>query len=139
MVKYIDNTTEHEVCYRDSPGKEQEVADNTSQWSHDNKTKDKLGNFSQEHLNIPNLIINGAVIKHVSTSKMLGVYISAYLTWGVHIKEIHKRASQKLYFLILLRRSGALAEDLYEIFTYIMWHIIEYACSVWHTWLTKTI
>ncbi len=48
-------------------------------------------NFSQEHLNIPNLIIDGAVIEHVSTSKLLGVYISDDLTWDVHIKEIHKR------------------------------------------------
>ncbi len=75
-------------------------------------------NFSQEHLNIPNLIFDGSVIEHVPTSKLLGVYISDDLTWGVHIKEIHKRASQKLYFLILLRRSGASAEDLYEMFTY---------------------
>ncbi len=74
----------------------QEVADNTSQWSHDNKmsansikTKDMIVNFSQEHLNIPNLIIDGAVVERVSTSKLLGVYISDDLTWGVHIKEIH--------------------------------------------------
>ncbi len=66
------------------------------------KTKDMIVNFSQEHLNIPNLIIDGAVIQRVSTSKLLGVYISDDLTWDVHIKEIHKRASQKLYFLILL-------------------------------------
>ncbi len=75
-------------------------------------------NLSQEHLNTANLIIHGAVIEHVSTSKLLGVYISDDLTSGVHIKEIHKRASQKLYFLILLRRSGVSAEDLFEIFIY---------------------
>ncbi len=87
MVKYVDDTTEHEVCYHDSPEKMQEVADNTSQWSHDNKisvnpikTKDMIVNFSQEHLNIPNLIIDGAVIEHVSTSKLLRVYISDDLT-----------------------------------------------------------
>jgi hypothetical protein len=65
------------------------------------------------------------------------VYISDDLTWGVHIKEIHKKASQKLYFLILLRRSGASAKDLYEIFTYRIRPIIEYAFPVWHTRLTK--
>ncbi len=82
MFKYVDDTTEHDVCHRDSPGNMQEVTDNTSQWSHGNKmsanpikTKDMIVNFSQEHLNIPNLIIDGAVIEHVSTSKLLGVYI----------------------------------------------------------------
>ncbi len=42
-------------------------------------------NFSQEHLNVPNLIIDDAVIERVSTSKLLGVYISDDLTWGVYI------------------------------------------------------
>ena len=65
------------------------------------------------------------------------MYISDDLTWGVHIKEIHKRASKKLYFLILLRRSGASAKDLYEIFTHRIRPIIEYACPVWHTMLTN--
>ncbi len=98
----------------------QQVAGNTSQWSHDNKmsantikTEDMIVNFSQEHLNIPNLIIDVAVIERVSTSKLL-----YDLTWDVHIKDIHKRASEKLYFLILLHRSGASADDLCEIFTY---------------------
>ncbi len=91
MVKYVDDTTEHEVCHCDNPGKMQQVANNTSQWSHDNhmsanpiKTKDMIVNFSQEHLNIPNLVIDGAVIEHVSTSKLLGVYISDDLTWDGH-------------------------------------------------------
>ncbi len=144
MVKYVDDTTEHEVCHSDSPVKMQEVADNFSQWSHDNKmsanpikTKDMIVNLSQEHLNIPNLIIDGAVIEHVSKSKLLWVYISDDLTWWVHIKEIHKRAYQKLYFLILLHRSGA--EDLDEIFTYRIRPIVEYACPVWHTRLTKKL
>ncbi len=65
----------------------QEVANNTSQWSHDNKmsanpikTKDMIVNFSQEHLNIPNLIIDGGVIKRVSTSQLLGHFkISAVI------------------------------------------------------------
>ncbi len=144
MVKYVDATTEHEACHHDSAGKMQEVADNISQWSHDNKmsanlmkTKDMIVKFSQEHLNIPNLIIDGAVIEHASTSKLLGVYISDYLTWSVNIKEIHKRSSQKLYFRILLCRYGASAEDIYECFTYRIRPIVEYACPVSPTRLTK--
>ncbi len=73
---YTLSYTEHEVCHYGRPGKMQEMADNTSQWSHDNKmsanpinTKDMTVNFSQEHLNIPNLIIDCAVIEHVSPSK----------------------------------------------------------------------
>ncbi len=93
-------------------------------------------NFSQKHLNIPNLIIDGAVIEYISTSKLLRVYISDDQTWGVHIKEIHKSAGQKLYFLIPLRKSGASAVDIYEIFIYRIRPLVEYACPVWHTRLT---
>ncbi len=110
MVKYVDDTTEHEVCHRDSPKKMQELVDNTSQWSHDHKmsantinTKDMIVNFSLEHLNTPNIIIDGSVIEHVSTSKLLGVYILDDLTWGVHIKEIKKelvRSYTSLYYFI---------------------------------------
>ncbi len=69
-----------------------------------------------------------AVIEHVSKSNMLGVYIADDLTCDVHITEIHKRAGQKLYFLILLRTSVVSAEDLqlYEIFTYRIRPIVEY-------------
>ncbi len=93
MVKYVDNMTQYEFCRCDSLGKMQEVTDNIRQWSHDNKmsanpikTKDMIVNFSQEHLNIPNLIIDGAF-----TSKQLGVYISDNLTWNVHMNEIQQK------------------------------------------------
>ncbi len=73
-------------------------------------SKDMIVNFSQKHLNIANLVIDGAVIEHVSTSKLLGIYISDDLT----CKETQKRASQKLYFFILLHRSAASHEDLWN-------------------------
>ena len=64
MVKYVDDTTEYEVCHHDSPGQMQDVVNNTSQWSQDNKmaanptkTKEMIINFSRDPPNIPNLII----------------------------------------------------------------------------------
>ncbi len=47
-IKYVDDTTEHEVCHRDSPGNMQEVDDNTSQWSHDNKMSSKANPFEDQ-------------------------------------------------------------------------------------------
>ncbi len=48
-----------------------------------------------------------------------------------------QKASQKLYFLILLDIFGVSVADLYDIFTYKIMPIVEYACHVWHTMLTK--
>ncbi len=39
--------------------------------------------------------------------------------------------------IILFRRSGASAEDLYDIFTYRIRPIVEYAYPVWHTRLIQ--
>lgn len=41
----------------------------------------------------------------VENVKLLGFNISSNLTWNVHIKEIVKKASKRLYFLIQLKRA----------------------------------
>ncbi len=94
VVEYVDNITEHEVCQHKSLWKMLEVLLITPASGHiiigglqsPKKIKDMIIIFSQEHLSIPNIIIVGEVIEHVSTSRLLGLCLS----WGVHFKEIHK-------------------------------------------------
>ncbi len=99
--------------------------------------------FSQEHINIPNLIIDGAVIEHVSTSKLLGVYISDDLTWHVRIKEIHKGLvgshTSSYYSTHLehqLKTSMKFSHIELETLGLIR-PIAEYACPILHTRLIK--
>ena len=52
-------------------------------------------------------------------------------------KEITTKSSQRLYFIILLKRAGIDPYHLINIYTSIVRSILEYACQVWYTSLTK--
>ena len=51
------------------------------------------------------LCIYSDVIEVVDSVKLLGLNISSDLTWEIHINEIVKKASKRLYFLVQLKRA----------------------------------
>ena len=51
------------------------------------------------------LCIYSDVIEVVDSVKLLGLNISSDLTWKIHINEIVKKASKRLYFLVQLKRA----------------------------------
>ena len=57
-------------------------------------------------------------------------------TRSIHIDDITTKASQRLYFIILLKRAGIEPHHLVKIYTTIIRSVIEYACQVRHTSLT---
>ena len=63
--------------------------------------------------------------------------LSEDLKWQSHIDEITTKASQRLYFIILLKRAGIDPHHLINIYTSIVRSVLEYACQVWHTSLPK--
>ena len=48
----------------------------------------------------------GVVVEHVSSFKLLGVYIAEDLTWAVHCDLVVKRANRRLYVLRPIRNCG---------------------------------
>ena len=52
----------------------------------------------------------GVVIERVKSFKLLGVYISEDLTWGVHCDYIIKKANRRLYALRTLTNEVRLAD-----------------------------
>ncbi len=81
--------------------------------------------------------MNGTQIERVHHSKLLGVIISDDLKWGAHILYINSRAGKRLYYLRELKRSGVLQSDLVHIYLTLVRPVVEYACQVWSTRLTK--
>ncbi len=63
------------------------------------------------------LTVNGnllsSVVKH---AKILGLNLSSDLQWNVHIGEIIRKANKRMYFLILLKRSGVPTADIRNFF-----------------------
>ena len=100
------------------------------------KTNEMRICFKTETQDIPPITINDIQIEQVHSVRLLGVIISQDLTWQLHIDDITTKASQRLYFIILLKCAGIEPHHLVKIYTTIIRSVIEYACQVWHTSLT---
>ena len=59
------------------------------------------------------------------------------LKWDLHVEYIHKKASKRLYFLRRLKRSGLSCDELIVLYVSMIRSVLEYACPVWSTCLTK--
>ena len=145
LYKYVDDSTIFEVCTEGCVSMLQESLDIASQWTKDNdmklnttKTHELLIDFSRHEQNArltENLMIDEAVVERVNQAKILGVTISADLTWNAHVDTIISRACKRLYMLYQLKRSGVSQHDLVRIYLAIIRPVLEYACPVWSTCL----
>ena len=100
------------------------------------KTKEMLvGTVSRDPP--PPLMLGGATVDRVTTFKLLGVHVSDDLRWQQHVDAISSKAASRLWFLRQLKRSGAPIEDLLCFYKTVVRPVLEYACPVWHSSLTK--
>jgi len=102
-----------------------------------NKTKEMVIHFGRTGVDITPVLINNTVVEQVTSFKLLGCIINNRLSWNGHVDSIYSKASQKLYFLCLLRRAGVEPQDIVRVFTSTIRAILEYACAAWHTCLTS--
>lgn len=119
--------------------------DEISEWSLVNnmklnptKTKELYINFAKNATAVTPLTMNDCEIEQVPCAKLLGLHIAANLKWNYHVDQMLKKASQRLYFLGQLRRSGASTKHLITTYKTLIRPVSEYACEAWHPGLTKT-
>ena len=77
------------------------------------------------------------VIERVYSFKLLGVVIEHNLKWNAHVDLICTKASTRLHFLKVIKRSSLSREDLLYFYSSVIRPVLEYACPAWHTSLTK--
>jgi hypothetical protein len=144
--KFVDDTLSWEVCQQPlaENSRFQLVADNVTTWTDINhmqlnvtKTKEMTIDFSRGGTDPPSIVMNGQALEKVDSAKVLGVILSDDLSWDKHVDHIVSKASQRIYFLCLLRRVGASVEDMLTLFKSSVRSGLEYACAVWHTSLTQ--
>ena len=142
-VKYMDDATITEIRLKSKGSELQISADEVCSWSATNhlgintdKTKEMLFSFGNPP-DIQPLVMNGVEIERVHKTKLLGVMITDDLKWDLHIEYIHKKASKRLYFLRRLKRSGLSCDELLIMYISMIRSVLEYACPVWSTCLTK--
>ena len=145
MAKYVDDTSLWEICsITGNDSKLQSAANEVLRWSSENnmalnteKTKTMVITFSKSEARFDPINIRGNVIENVDHFKLLGLHINDKLTWDNHVTFICKKASQRLYFITLLKRAGVLESDLITIYCSIVRSIMEYVAVIWHPGLTK--
>ena len=136
------NDNDETVFWWRKPEYPEETTDLYGKWSQQNdmkinasKTHEQLINFSRngEQARIPPITMNGEQIERTDSAKILGVTISADLTWNAHVNNTVSKASKRLYMLYQLKRAGVDQRDLVRIYMSVIRPVLEYAAPVWST------
>ena len=142
--KYVDDISISECIPAQGCSSLQSDLDEIQQWASRNdmmlnekKCKEMTVNFLRQSPVITSLSIDGQSLDQVLSFKVLGVTLNHRLKWDAHVEVTVKKASKRLYILRVLRRSGVPPSDLLLIYISLVRSVLEYACSVWHTSLTK--
>jgi hypothetical protein len=146
LIKFVDDVTAVEIVSSGACSHmfAQYVRDQIARWSDENfmeintkKTKQMFFGLTNYMSHQSPLVLRHNSIDTVSSYKLLGVNISDDLRWKDHIDAICAKASKRLHYLSLLRRSAVSHTDLLLYYKTIVRPIIEYACPVWQSGLTE--
>ena len=96
------------------------------------KRKELRISFANSNSTFNPILLNGKPLEEVTSAKLLGLNISSDLKWNVHVLELVKKASCRLYFLRQLKRSQVMPAELMLFYITCILSILEYACPVFH-------
>ena len=87
-----------------------------------------------DELEFSQLPVNGSVMPHVPSMKLLGVVIQHILQWGSQVKAMVTKANIRRYFIIILKRAGVQFQDLVKCHCTFIRPMLEHADPVWYPW-----
>ena len=144
--KYVDDTTLYRVSNDPCDTKLQDSVNTVVAWSKSNymklnttKTKEMLITFSRPPPKVPSITVEGVPLERVDCVTLLGVKLSADLTWHSHVQYIISKAQSRLFSLNLLRRAKVAPKDIVQVYCSKVRPVIEYAAPVWHSSLSKEL
>ena len=82
-------------------------------------------------------MVDGHNLEVVDHAKLLGVTITSNLSWNMHVSEIVKKASKRLYFLRQLKRAHVEKALLLRFYTSCKRSVCDYAIPVFHASLPQ--
>ena len=110
--KYVDDTNATECIRPICPSYLQYVVNDVTTWTINNnmklnisKRKDLIIDFAKDKRYFEPLTVSGNPIKLVKSEKILGLVVQNNLKWNLHVNNILKKSSKRLYMLRLLKRS----------------------------------
>ena len=141
--KYVDDLTLAENRTHPASSKLQEVLDDFSKWTTDNKLSLNLTKCQALQVcfktDVPPptvLKINDTPLDYVSEAKILGIWIQDNLKWDKNIAEIIKKANRRLYMLRMLKKFSFNHHELTTVYKGYVRPLLEYCDSTWHSSLT---
>ena len=139
-VKYADDLTTSEMLMASLPGQTQKALDSIVEWGEDyslkvngKKTMDMVISARKE-VNIPvppHPTISGHVIQRTTSFKLLGVHITANLTWDEHVHFMLTKSRPRVYYLAAAKKAGLPTDVLLQIYLTFIRPLLEYASPVW--------
>lgn len=109
------------------------IADTIVQWSFENrvklnseKCKELRISFAKNKTQLAPIVVNNQELECVESTKLPGVTISNNLTWNMHIDQIIKKASKRMYFLIQLKRANVARHELILFYTSCIRSVMTY-------------
>ena len=147
LWKFVDDTMVSMVVPKEQASNVQKIVDCVEDWSRVNKfqlNSDKCEelriSFAKNKVDLPPVVVDGRILKDVDHAKLLGVTpITSNLSWNMHVSEIVKIASKRLYFLRQLKRARAQVEkaDLLRFYTSCIRFVCDYVIPVFHASLPQ--
>jgi len=143
LHKYVDDVTMTEIMERGKTSSMQQTMNQVLHWSNTNlmninykKTKEMLlGVISRDPPAI--LRLDDKPIERVRSFKLLGLMVTEKLNWNDNTALICSKASKRLHFLKLLKRSAMPTSDLLYYYTAVIRPVLEYGSVVWNTSITN--
>ena len=112
MWKYVNDSTIAETVQKNEVSQIQEIVDRLVKKTHEDKfqmneskCKEIRISFAKTEKVLDPITINNSPLEVVKEAKILGLNISNNLKWNIHVTEIVKKASKRIYFLTQLKRS----------------------------------
>ena len=101
------------------------------------KTKYMIINFTRNHQFQTRLNLEGQPIDQVKQARLLGLIVSDDLTWKANTDHLVKKAYKRMSILTNLYQLSVPQHELVNIYTLYIRSVVEQACTVWHSSLTK--
>jgi len=144
--KYVDDLTLGEVISTKTHHVShlQTALDNLSEWCDNNDMIPKPEKCHVMHVcpsrmqpSFPTLTLNHIQLQTTDSMKLLGITLRKDLSWNIQVGKMISMASQRMYMMYVLKRFSASQRDLLSVYQLYVRPILEYACPLWHTSLTK--
>ena len=144
LCKFVGDTTISETIAPNNISHLQGFVDKIMQWStlnkfqlNSDKCKELRVSFAKTQRQFSPIMVNGKELEIVPKAKLLGLTISSNLTWNAHVRDVIKKASKRIYFLIELKRANVSHDDLKLFYITCIRSILDYAAPVFHYSLPK--